>query len=141
VDYVSTPPYVFMAPCLVKHRDNLTSYLYLSGILRTSSSGIWRRVALVRTDVSEECVASIIRMKRISELGSTLSETGNAYIILTYCRHPLRYLLQLEFLNYSHRRLQLNGRIPAYLANSELTPVDVKVRSLRKTRSSAKRTD
>jgi hypothetical protein len=30
-------------------------------------------VALVRTDVSEECSASIIRMTRISELGITLA--------------------------------------------------------------------
>jgi hypothetical protein len=34
------------------------------------SSGMRRRVALVRTDFSEERIASIIRMKRISELGT-----------------------------------------------------------------------
>jgi hypothetical protein len=33
-----------------------------------SSSGMLRRVALVRTDVSEECNVSIIRVKRIGEL-------------------------------------------------------------------------
>jgi hypothetical protein len=27
--YTSTPPYFFMAWCLVKHRDNFTFYLYL----------------------------------------------------------------------------------------------------------------
>jgi hypothetical protein len=32
-----------------------------------------RVVALVRTDVSEECIASIIRVKRISESGTTLA--------------------------------------------------------------------
>jgi hypothetical protein len=33
-----------------------------------------RRVALVRTDVSEELSASIIRVTRIGELGTTLAE-------------------------------------------------------------------
>jgi hypothetical protein len=36
-----------------------------------SSSGMLRRVALVRTDVSEELRASIIRVTRIGELGTT----------------------------------------------------------------------
>jgi hypothetical protein len=35
--------------------------------------GMGRRVALVRTDVSEERIASFIRVKRISELGTTLA--------------------------------------------------------------------
>jgi demethoxyubiquinone hydroxylase (CLK1/Coq7/Cat5 family) len=37
------------------------------------SSGMLRRVALVRTDVSEELSASIIRVTRIGELGATLA--------------------------------------------------------------------
>jgi ABC-type molybdate transport system permease subunit len=36
-----------------------------------------RRVALVRTDVSEEVSASFIRIKRIGELGTTLAVTSN----------------------------------------------------------------
>jgi hypothetical protein len=40
------------------------------------SSGMLRRVALVRTDVSEELSASIIRVTRIGELG-TLGVTSN----------------------------------------------------------------
>jgi hypothetical protein len=36
-----------------------------------------RRVALVRTDVSEELSAAIIRVIRIGELGNTLAVTGN----------------------------------------------------------------
>jgi DNA-binding TFAR19-related protein (PDSD5 family) len=36
-----------------------------------------RRVALVRTDVSEEVNASIIRVTRIGELGTTLAATSN----------------------------------------------------------------
>jgi hypothetical protein len=41
------------------------------------SSGILRRVALVRTDVSEELSASFIRATRIGELGTTLALTSN----------------------------------------------------------------
>jgi hypothetical protein len=41
------------------------------------SSGMLRRVALVRTDVSEEPDASFIRVTRISELGTTQAETSN----------------------------------------------------------------
>jgi hypothetical protein len=40
-------------------------------------SGMLRRVALVRTDVSEELSASFIRMTRIGELGTTLGVTSN----------------------------------------------------------------
>jgi hypothetical protein len=36
-----------------------------------------RRVALVRTDVSEEHSASIIRVTRIGELGKALAVTSN----------------------------------------------------------------
>jgi hypothetical protein len=43
---------------------------------RMPSSGMLRRVALVRTDVSEEISVSIIRVTRIGELG-TLAVTSN----------------------------------------------------------------
>jgi hypothetical protein len=36
-----------------------------------------RRVALVRTDVSDRLIASIIRMTRIDELGTTLATLRN----------------------------------------------------------------
>jgi hypothetical protein len=36
-----------------------------------------RRVALVRTDVSDELSASIIRVTRINEIGTTLVVTSN----------------------------------------------------------------
>jgi hypothetical protein len=41
------------------------------------SSVMLRRVALVRTDVSEERSASFIRVTRIGELGTTLAVTSN----------------------------------------------------------------
>jgi hypothetical protein len=41
------------------------------------SSGMLRRVALVRTDVPEERSASIMRVTRIGELGTTLAVISN----------------------------------------------------------------
>jgi hypothetical protein len=41
------------------------------------SSGLLRRVALVRTDVSEEPGASLIRVTKIGELGTTQVATSN----------------------------------------------------------------
>jgi hypothetical protein len=40
-----------------------------------ASSGMLRRVVLVRTDVSEERVFSIFKVKRMNELGTTLAVT------------------------------------------------------------------
>jgi hypothetical protein len=45
--------------------------------LRTAPSGMLRRVALVRTEVWKELSASLIRVTRISELGTTLAVTSN----------------------------------------------------------------
>jgi hypothetical protein len=41
------------------------------------SSGMLCHVALVRTDILQECIASIIRVTRINELESTLAVTNN----------------------------------------------------------------
>jgi hypothetical protein len=43
-----------------------------------------RRVALVRTDVSEECRAFIMRVKRIGELRKTLAVISNWCTLLSY---------------------------------------------------------
>jgi hypothetical protein len=42
-----------------------------------ASSGMLRRVAFVRADVSEEFSASFIRVTRICEIGTTLAVTSN----------------------------------------------------------------
>jgi hypothetical protein len=49
-----------------------------------ASSGMLRRVALVRIDVSEELSASFIRVTRISELGTTLAVTSNTHAAKQY---------------------------------------------------------
>jgi hypothetical protein len=47
-----------------------------------ASSVMLRHVALVRTDVSEELSASIIRVTRIGELGTMLAITSNRHTLL-----------------------------------------------------------
>jgi hypothetical protein len=49
------------------------------------SSEMLRRVALVRTDVSEEHSATFIRVTRISELGTTLAVTSNPRTLVFLC--------------------------------------------------------
>jgi hypothetical protein len=51
-----------------------------------------RRVALVRTDVLEEIIASIIRVTRIGELGTILAVISN--------RSTLREMLCTSVANY-----------------------------------------
>jgi hypothetical protein len=41
------------------------------------SSGMLRRVALIRTDVSEECIASVNRVTRNGEIGTRVAVTSN----------------------------------------------------------------
>jgi hypothetical protein len=53
-----------------------------------------RRVALVRTDVSEELSASFIRVTRIGELGTTLGvTTDRSYAHIVFLRSVRRLLV------------------------------------------------
>jgi hypothetical protein len=49
-----------------------------------ASSGMLRHVALVKTDVSEECSASFIRVTGIGELGTTLAVTSNRHTLCAF---------------------------------------------------------
>jgi hypothetical protein len=63
-----------------------------------------RRVALVRTDVSEEPGASFIRVTRISELGITQAATSNRRTLRAVCvvpNSPILVTLMKEALRLS----------------------------------------
>jgi hypothetical protein len=75
----------------ISHRKHLTSR-------RLVSSGMLCRVALVKTDVSENLRASFIRMTRIGELGTTLVVTNN--------RRTLAFLRSM-------RRLLVTASVPS----------------------------
>jgi hypothetical protein len=67
--------------CSMQQRDN-TIFMWAlrfsrRWLWRMLSSGMLRRVALVRTDVSEELSASFIRVTRVGELETTLAVTSN----------------------------------------------------------------
>jgi hypothetical protein len=53
-----------------------------------ASSWILRRVALVRIDVSQQLIASIIRVTRIGELGTRLAVTSNRRTLLVTANIP-----------------------------------------------------
>jgi hypothetical protein len=61
---------------------------------RMPSSGMCRSVALVRTDDSEELIASIIRPTRIGEIGTTLAVTSS--------RNTLRRNAHSSIADYYH---------------------------------------
>jgi hypothetical protein len=66
-----------------------------------------RRVALVRTDFWEELSASIIRVTRIGELGTTLAETSNRRTLLT--RATRRNILEAAILYLTVVRIVIVG--------------------------------
>jgi hypothetical protein len=65
------------------------------------SSGMLRRVALVRTDVSEEPSASFIRVTRIRELVTTLTATSNRHTLLVFLRSVRRLLVAVSVVTSS----------------------------------------
>jgi hypothetical protein len=67
---------------MTNHNNNFYSYCFPKicskhRMYTMASSGMLRRVSLVRTDVSEEPNAFFIRVTRIGELGTTLAVTSN----------------------------------------------------------------
>jgi hypothetical protein len=85
--------------------------------MKKASSGMLRRVTLVRTDVSEELSASFIRTTRIGELGTTPAVSSNHLIFLhSVCRllvtagivpsSPILVILMEEALRSSETSVQ-----------------------------------
>jgi hypothetical protein len=82
------------------------------------SSGMLRRVALVRTDISEEPSASSIRVTRIGELGTTLAVTSSRrtrrLLLHYYCyiiTRATRRNIPEDTILHSHRRENLKSYI------------------------------
>jgi hypothetical protein len=72
-------------------------------------SGMLRRNALVRIDVSEELSVSFIRMTRIGELGTTVVVTSNRRKLRRATLHNIRE----DTILHSHRDENLKSYIRA----------------------------
>jgi hypothetical protein len=102
--------------------------IFTAVIMKNGVSGMLHRVALVRTDVSEELSASIIKVTRIGELGTTIAVTSAANV---YPISPIPVTLMTDALGSSetsvltrstrrkipeggilHRKLRLRPRWP-----------------------------
>jgi hypothetical protein len=88
---------------------------------RTASSGMWRRVALVGTDVSEERIAWIIRVTRINAIVTANSVPGSLILTLMMeairssetliLTRPIRCRIPEYGVLHSHRR----GNLKSYI--------------------------
>jgi hypothetical protein len=58
-------------------------------------------VAVVSTDISEECMASIMRMTRIGELGTILAVTSNQHMLWRNTVYLLYYTIQYNTIQYN----------------------------------------
>jgi hypothetical protein len=72
-------------------------------------SEMLRHVALVITDVSEELSASIIRVTRICELGTTLAVTSNRHKLSVIPSSPIIVTLMKEALRSSETLVLTRG--------------------------------
>jgi hypothetical protein len=70
-----------------------------------ASSGMLLRVALVKTDISEERSASIIRVTRISELLTTLAVTSNRRTLRRNTMRNFEIVCDVQDLRFSRRWL------------------------------------
>jgi hypothetical protein len=91
-------------PAKRKIRENLENSF---STWRMVSSGMLRRVALVRTDVSDELLASIIRVTRIREIGTllvTLMMEGLSSSETSILTRATRRNVPEDAILHSHRR-------------------------------------
>jgi hypothetical protein len=66
---------------LVTSWKNVRFEVFMAVTLKNAIFWDLHHVALVRTNILEECSASIIRVTRISELGTTLAATSNRHML------------------------------------------------------------
>jgi hypothetical protein len=85
------------------------------------SFGMLRRVALVRTDVSEELSTYFIRVTRIRELGTTLAVTSNYKYHLVFLRSVRRLLVTASVVPSSPILVALMKEAPSSSETSVLT--------------------
>jgi hypothetical protein len=108
---------------------------------RMTSSGMLHRVALVRTDVSEEPIASIIRVTRIGELGTLIDEMNSdvwGAEVFTDCiwgfstrvifkkQFPSFIFIEVLHLSFQHKNshfIQLSGRF--YVHATSYHPIHI----------------
>jgi hypothetical protein len=68
----------FMSKLHIACKNDVVKFEVFTAVdMKMPYSGMLRRVVLVRTDVSEELSATIIRVTKIDELGKTLAVTSN----------------------------------------------------------------
>jgi hypothetical protein len=83
--------------------------------------GMLRRVALVRTDVSEEVSVSFIRMTRIGELGTTLAVTINRRTLRRNTRSVRRLIVTASVVPRSRILVTLMKETPISSETAVLT--------------------
>jgi hypothetical protein len=74
-----------------------------------------RRVALVRTDVSEELSTSFIRVTRIGELGTTLAVTSNRRTLRRVLTRATQCNIPEDTILHSHHCENLKSYIEIFL--------------------------
>jgi hypothetical protein len=95
------------------------------------SSGMLRRVALVRTDVSEEPSASFIRVTRIGELGRTLAATSNRRTMRRNTEDTILHCHRRENLK-SYIVSQMSGTVQLLSRNGDFDNKEQRINSISK---------
>jgi hypothetical protein len=72
------------------------------------SPGKWRRVVIIRTDVSEERIAYVIRVNRISELETSLA-LNSSLILFTVMMEAIRSSETLLLTRATRRHIPEDG--------------------------------
>jgi hypothetical protein len=86
-----------------------------------SSSGMLCRVPLVRTDVSEERIASIIRVTRICDIGTMLAVTSNRRAHIVFLLFVIRFLVTANVVPISQNHVTLMMEVKQSSETSVLT--------------------